>query len=64
MKSAGEIGMKITAAEREYFRYTSVSAKVERRGMGSSRPELAWTKRQEQDDEQKLAGTNAATRQK
>jgi hypothetical protein len=45
MKSTQEIGMKITAAQREYYRYTAVSAELERRGAGSSRPELAWVRR-------------------
>ena len=52
MKSAGEIGLKITAATREYYRYTGVSAEMERRGMGSSRPELAWTRRVKQQVEE------------
>lgn len=57
MRSAGQIWMRITAAQREYFRYTGVSAEVERRGMGTSRPELAWAKRvTEQEKEQKRAG--------
>jgi hypothetical protein len=42
MKPVKEIGLKITAAQREYFRYTGASAELERRGAGSSRPELAW----------------------
>jgi hypothetical protein len=42
MKSVGEIGLKITAAQREYFRYTGSSAELERRGVGTSRPNLAW----------------------
>ncbi len=63
MKSAGEIGMKITAAQREYFRYTGVSAEMERRGMGTSRPELAWAKRvQEQETERQRAGLPAPDR--
>ena len=41
MKSTGEIGLKIGAATREYFRYTGASAEAERRGAGSSRVELA-----------------------
>ncbi len=58
MKSTQEIGMKITAAQREYFRYTEVSAEVERRGAGSSRPELAWVRRIEQaDDKSTLSRT-------
>lgn len=46
MKSAGLIGMKITAAAREYFRYTGLSAELERRGLGSSRAELAWAQQE------------------
>ncbi len=39
---------KITPAQREYFRYQGVSAELERRGYGSSRPELSWANRQDQ----------------
>lgn len=42
MRSTRELGMKITSAQREYFRYTGFTADVERRGAGASRPELAW----------------------
>lgn len=52
MKSTGEIGLKITSAQREYYRYTGVSAQLERIGAGSSRPELAWIRRQKQESEQ------------
>jgi hypothetical protein len=45
MKSVGEIGLKITAAQREYFRYTGASAELERRGVGTSQPDLAWVRR-------------------
>jgi hypothetical protein len=45
MKSVGEIGMKITAAQREFYRYTGPAAELERRGAGSSRPDLAWVRR-------------------
>ena len=48
MKAVGEIGLKITPAQREYFRYTGVSAELERRGAGTSRPELAWIRRSRQ----------------
>jgi hypothetical protein len=48
MKSVGEIGLKITAAQREYFRYTGPSAELERRGAGTSRPDLAWVRRSKQ----------------
>jgi len=37
--------LKITAATREYYRYTGPSAELERRGAGTSRPELAWAER-------------------
>ena len=30
-------GVKITSAQREYYRYTGVSAEVERHGIGSNR---------------------------
>jgi hypothetical protein len=48
MKSIREIGLKITSAQREYFRYTGASAELERRGAGSSRPENAWLRRSSQ----------------
>jgi hypothetical protein len=50
MKPVGEIGLKITSAQREYFRYTGASAELERRGAGSSRPEVAWVCRSRQLD--------------
>jgi hypothetical protein len=40
------MNFKITASYREYCRYTGVSAELERRGYGSSRPELASANRQ------------------
>jgi len=65
MKSTGDIGMKITGAQREYFRYTGVSAEVEQRGMGTSRPELAWAKRvKQQEEEQKRAGLHGSKKLK
>ena len=45
MKSIGEIGLKITRAQREFCRYSGVSAELEQRGAGASRPELAWVRR-------------------
>ncbi len=57
MKSAAEIGLKITPAQREYFRYTGVSAEPERRGMGTSRPELAWARRVKRQEEERHAGS-------
>ncbi len=51
MKSTAEIGLKITARTREYYRYTGVSAELERRGAGSSRPEVAWVRRAKQQVE-------------
>jgi hypothetical protein len=45
MKSTGEIGMKISAAQREYYRYTGASAELEQGGAGSSRAQLAWVRR-------------------
>ena len=48
MKSVSEIGLKITAAQREYFRYTGASAELEQRGAGTSRPDFAWVRRSRQ----------------
>ena len=45
MKSIGKIGLKITQATREYYRYTGASAELEIRGAGCSRAELAWVNR-------------------
>ena len=45
MRNIRELGLKNTAAKREYYRYTGPSAEIERRGAGSSRPELAWIHR-------------------
>jgi hypothetical protein len=44
---------KITPALREYFHYRGISADVERRGFGSSRPQLAWAIRQKQHVQEK-----------
>jgi sugar phosphate isomerase/epimerase len=49
------MSFKITAKQREYFRYSGASAEVERRGVGSSRPELAWAKRQKQRESSNAA---------
>jgi hypothetical protein len=43
---SGTMCFKITPALREYYHYRGVSAELERRGYGSSRPELAWANRQ------------------
>jgi hypothetical protein len=45
MKTTAEIGIKIGAGTRDFYRYTGRSAELERRGAGSSRPELAWVRR-------------------
>ncbi|MGB7169035.1 MAG: hypothetical protein WBD32_08530 [Acidobacteriaceae bacterium] len=45
MKTTAEIGMKITAAQREFRRYSGISAEVERRGFGASRLSHAWAMR-------------------
>jgi len=52
MKSIAEIGLKITARTREYYRYSGASAELERRGAGSPRPELAWLRRSKQEGEE------------
>ena len=43
----------ITPGLREYFHYHGISADLERRGLGSSRPELAWAIRQKQQEPEK-----------
>jgi hypothetical protein len=55
MKSIAEIGLKIAARTREYYHYTGVSAELERRGAGSSRPHLAWAVRSTQPREKIFA---------
>ncbi len=52
MKSVREIGLKITARTREYYRYTGVSAELERSGAGSSGPELPWLRRSKREAEE------------
>jgi hypothetical protein len=47
-----EFGLKISPAQREYYRYTGVSAEIERHGVGTSRPELSWIRRSQQRREQ------------
>ena len=49
---------KITRALREYYRYCDVSAEVERRGRGSSRPELAWAHRQKHESDKTVPDHN------
>lgn len=47
-----EFGVKITAAQREYYRYTNVSAEVQRRGLrGPSRPDFSRLSSSEQQEE-------------
>jgi hypothetical protein len=55
MKTVGEIGLKISSALREYFRYTGASAELERRGAGTSRPDLAWVRRSKQQAQENRA---------
>ena len=45
---------KVTRAQREYYRYQGLTAELERRGLGSSRPELAWANRQEKEKWEKV----------
>jgi hypothetical protein len=44
---------KITPSLREHFNYRGISAELERRGYGSSRPQLAWAIRQKQREPEK-----------
>jgi hypothetical protein len=50
---------KITPSLREHFNYRGISAELERRGYGSSRPQLAWAIRQKQREPEKLIGNQA-----
>jgi hypothetical protein len=44
---------KITPSLREHFNYRGISAELEQRGYGSSRPQLAWAIRQKQHEPEK-----------
>jgi hypothetical protein len=44
---------KIVPSLREYFNYRGISAELERRDYGSSRPDLAWAVRQKQHEPEK-----------
>jgi hypothetical protein len=57
MKSLGEVGLKITLAQREFNRYTGASAALERRGAATSRPDQAWVRRQKQEQSRSDPGT-------
>ena len=45
-------GLKITSAQREYYRYTGVSAEVERHGIGSNRHDFTRVPNGGQDQHQ------------
>jgi len=45
MSSLSTPGLKITLAQREYFRYTGISAERVRLGFGAARLEAAWARR-------------------
>jgi len=47
-----KFGMKITAAQREYYRYTGVSADVERSGRGSNPHDFTRLPKDQQRAEQ------------
>jgi hypothetical protein len=51
MKTVRDIGLKITPSQREFYRYTGLSAALERRGAGTSRPDLAWVLRQKREEQ-------------
>jgi hypothetical protein len=46
-------GVKITSAQREYYRYTGVSAEVERHGMGSNPRDFPRVPSDERDQHQR-----------
>lgn len=50
---------RLTRAVREYFRYTGISADMEKRGLGCSRPALAWANRAGVAGAPARAGTGA-----
>jgi hypothetical protein len=53
MGAKQEIGLKITAAQREYYRYPGVSAEVQRHGLHYlQRPDFTRLPRREQLEEQ------------
>jgi hypothetical protein len=59
---------KITPSLREYYNYRGISAEVERRGFGSSRPQFACVNQQKQhepekpvDDQNKGMNSNLAS---
>ena len=45
----GDFGVKITSAQREYYRYTGVSADIERHGTGSNWHDTAQPRANEQE---------------
>jgi hypothetical protein len=53
---------KLTRTQREYYRYQGVSADLERRGYGSSQPEVAWANRHKEQDFGKPVGPEKQTR--
>jgi len=56
MRSVQEIGLKVTRAQREYYRYAGVSAELERRGAESSRAEVAWVRRSKTENAEDHSG--------
>jgi len=51
--STQEFDMKITAAQREYYRYSGVSAGVERRGRGSNSHDFTRVPKDKQQETRK-----------
>ncbi len=50
---------RLTQAVREYFRYTGISADIEKRGLGSSRARFAWANRTKASGAAQHEGENA-----
>ena len=50
---------KITPSLQEHYNYRGLSAELERRGYGSSRPQLAWAIRQKQHEPEKPVDNQA-----
>jgi hypothetical protein len=63
MAELGKIGLKIGATTREYYRYTGASAELEKRGAGSSRPELAWARRLPEEPAERPAASEGQDRE-
>jgi hypothetical protein len=51
-KDFREVGLKITSAHREYYRYTGVSAEVQRHGFRGRHPDFTRLSTREQGEQE------------